>query len=59
MKTLKEILAERKRAAQSTQVTAISPSTDNHVAEPALAPAYAYSEPLNEFYALFDGIEDF
>jgi len=59
MKTLKEILAERKRAAQSIPATAVLPyNTDNHVAEQQ-APAYVCSEPKSEFQALFVGIEEF
>ena len=58
MKTLKEILAERKRAAKSIPATAVLPyNTDNHVAEQA--PAYVCSEPKSEFQALFVGIEEF
>lgn len=55
--TLKEILAERKRAAQSTPETAVKPNTDNHVAEQV--PAYVYSEPMSEFQALFADCTDF
>lgn len=58
MNTLKEILAERKRAAQSTHATAVLPyNTDNHVAEQA--PAYVCSEPMSEFQALFADCTDF
>ena len=55
--TLKEILEERKRAAQSTPATAVVPNTDNQVAEPV--PAYVYSEPMSEFQALFEDCTDF
>ena len=55
--TLKEILEERKRAAQSTHATAVVPNTDNQVAEPG--PAYVYSEPMSEFQALFADCTDF
>lgn len=55
--TLKEILQERKRAAQSNQATAVLPNTDNHVVEQV--PACVYSRPMSEFQALFVGIEDF
>lgn len=55
--TLKEILAERKRAAQSTPATAVPPNTDNQVADQA--PACIYSAPVSEFQTLFVGIYDF
>lgn len=57
MKTLKEILAERKRAAQSTPATAVPPHAGNHVAEQA--PACIYSAPVSEFQALFADCTDF
>lgn len=56
--TLKEILEERKRAAQSSPATAVMPNTDNQVAEP-IPPAYIYSEPMSEFQALFADCTDF
>ena len=56
--TLKEILEERKRAAQNSPATAVMPSTGNQVAE--TIPAYAfYSEPASEFQALFADCADF
>ena len=55
--TLKEILDERKRAAQKAPATAVMPSTDNQVAE--ATPAYVYSEPVSEFQALFADCTDF
>lgn len=57
MKTLKEILAERKRAAQSTPATAVVTNTDNQVADQA--PACIYSAPVSEFQALFADCTDF
>ena len=55
--TLKEILEERRRAAQSTHAKAVMPNTDNQMAEPV--PAYVYSEPMSEFQALFADCTDF
>lgn len=55
--TLKEILEERKRAAQNAPATAVMPNTDNQVAEQV--PAYVYSEPMSEFQALFEDCTDF
>ena len=57
MKTLKEILAERKRAAQSTPATAVMPNTDNQVAEQM--PIFICSGPTSEFYDLFKDCTDF
>lgn len=57
MKTLKEILAERKRAAQSSQATAVMPNTDNQVAEQM--PIFICSGPTSEFYDLFKDCTDF
>ena len=55
--TLKEILEERKRAAQCTPATEVAPHAGNQVAEPV--PAYVYSEPMSEFQALFADCTDF
>lgn len=58
--TLKEILAERKRAANvsAQQAEVQQPITDNHV-EVADIPICVFAQPMNEFQALFVDCEDF
>lgn len=58
MPTLKEILAERKRAAASVQTEPQLPTADNQVVV-AEIPQYVFAPPLTEFQALFADCEDF
>ena len=55
--TLREILAERKRAsAQSAPADTQPINAGNQIAE---TPRYLFMSPLSEFYALFEGIEEY